>query len=327
MRKDITRHKFSDKIKKELKSLLVLDNWHCWLAFIEDVIVVSAAILITIHFSWYFYPLAILMIGSRQRALATILHESAHGAVAKNPTLNYIMGTFLSGYLIFQTMASYKKSHVHEHHAHFGDPEKDPDYKYALSEGLYENHTLSDFRKKFILSPLLLSKVPSYLHSLIVRRLFEEKNYNELFAMLLFWGVIVSALAYAGVAEYLVLFWLVPYLTTFQIIGWFIELSEHYPLMEKDTNIYMSRNRHSHPVELFFTGMHNENYHLIHHLFPTIPFWNLPKAHQVLMQDENYARHDRETGGIVWSNNTNPSILAYAQSQCTQIECKEATSS
>ncbi|MEK7991601.1 MAG: guanitoxin biosynthesis L-arginine gamma (S) hydroxylase [Thiotrichaceae bacterium] len=318
MRKDITRYKFSDEIKKELKSLLVLDNWHCWLAFIEDLLVVSIAVFITLYFSWYFYPLAILIIGSRQRALATVLHESAHGAIAKNSTLNYIMGTYLSGYLIFQTMASYQKSHVHEHHAHFGDPERDPDYKYALSEGLYEKNTISNFRKKYIFSPLLLTKVPSYLQSLLIRRLFEEKKRSELFMMLLFWGVILAASVYAGVSGYLLLFWIVPYLTTFQIIGWFIELSEHYPLMGNNTNLYMSRNRHSHPVEQFFTGMHNENYHLIHHLFPTIPFWNLPKAHQILMRDESYAKHDKETGGIIWSDNTNPSILAYAQNQCKE---------
>ena len=222
------------------------------------------------------------------------------------------MGTFLSGYLIFQTMGSYRKSHVHGHHTHFSDPEKDPDYHYAIGEGLYEKNSVAAFRKKFIFSPLLLTKVPSYLKALLISRLFVKKDQYELLAMLSLWSVIIASSVYVGITEYLVLFWLVPYLTTFQIIGWFIEMSEHYPLMKNDTNLYMSRNRHSHPIEHFFTGMHNENYHLIHHLFPTLPFWNLPKAHQLLMTDQGYADYDKECSGIIWSNNTNPSILAYA---------------
>jgi len=30
--------------------------------------------------SWWFYPLAVLVIGARQRGLSTILHDCAHGA-------------------------------------------------------------------------------------------------------------------------------------------------------------------------------------------------------------------------------------------------------
>jgi fatty acid desaturase len=79
----------------------------------------------------------------------------------------------------------------------------------------------------------------------------------------------------------------------------------------------MSRNRNSHFIERFLTGMHNENYHLIHHLFPSIPFWNIPKAHEILMQDPNYAQHHRQGGGIFWSNNDAPSIFLKSKHSCT----------
>lgn len=44
--------------------------------------------------------------------------------------------------------------------------------------------------------------------------------------------------------------------------------------------------------------MHGDNYHLTHHLFAGIPFWNLKKAHDVLMDDERYAAANRGCGGI-----------------------------
>ncbi|MEH2408073.1 guanitoxin biosynthesis L-arginine gamma (S) hydroxylase [Nostoc sp.] len=310
MKIKIKKYRFTDYIYHQIKPLLKIDNWHCWLAFGEDWLVIFFAVCISYCLSWYFYPLTILLIGSRQRALATLLHEASHHTIAKNCTLNFIMGTFLSGYLILQSMSSYRKSHVKEHHAHFGQPEQDTDYQFALSQGLYEQ-TLDakTFRWRYIIAPLLLSKAPNYLKSLLTRRLLEQQNYLEVFAMALWWLIIIGVSVLGNLWQYLILFWLIPYVTVFQIIGWFIELAEHYPLMNNGVTLYMSRNRHSPFIEQFLTGMHNENYHLVHHLFPSIPFWNIPKVHEILMQDPNYAQHDSQSGGIVWSNNDAPTIL------------------
>lgn len=89
-------------------------------------------------------------------------------------------------------------------------------------------------------------------------------------------------------------------------------MSEHYPLMNNSINLYKTRNRHSHWLEKFLTGMHNESYHLVHHLNPAIPFWNVPKAHQIYLQDKNYDQFDRQAGGIFISANNTPSLIQNA---------------
>ena len=310
MSRQHTTYKFNRSIRQQLNSLSKLDNWHCFLALLEDYGAIALSAIATCCISWYFYPLAILIIGSRQRALATLLHEAAHKTLARNKHLNFAMGTLFSGYLIFQTMGSYWESHVRFHHGHFGDRDRDPDYNYALQEGLYdEGLSPHKFALRNIALPLLLAKVPSYLYSLIEQRLFDKKNRQEILGMFLYLGILASIFIGLGWGQYLVLFWLVPYLTTFQIIGWFIEMGEHYPLMNNTINLYMTRNRHGHWLENLFTGMHNENYHLIHHLNPSIPFWNTPQAHQIYLQDENYAQFDRKTGGLFLSANNQPSII------------------
>ena len=73
----------------------------------------------------------------------------------------------------------------------------------------------------------------------------------------------------------------------------------------------MSRNRFSHWIERFLCNTHNEHYHLIHHLYPTIPFWNLPKAHRILLEDPEYARLNSKKGGIFVSKNKNPSLVSW----------------
>jgi fatty acid desaturase len=82
-------------------------------------------------------------------------------------------------------------------------------------------------------------------------------------------------------------------------VGWLCEISEHYPLFETGkNNLQMTRNRFAKWWEAWFFSMHNENYHLTHHLYASIPFWNLPKAHSVMMKDEEYALYNSCFGGI-----------------------------
>jgi fatty acid desaturase len=305
-------YKFSLEIRKQLKLLTKLDNWHSLLALLEDYMIILSSILITCHLFDWFYPVALLLIGSRQRALATLLHESAHGTLAKNRFLNWILGTFSSGYLIFQQMTAYKKSHCFNHHRHLGHPEYDPDFKFYLSAGLYESIGTSIFLLKYIIQPLLLFRVPVYLSYLIHYRLLAKDNdRQESLILLIYWSTIIAISVWFGFWDKLILFWFIPYLTTFQVLGWFIELSEHYPLLGNSyIDLYLSRNRLSPWYEAFFTSIHNENFHLVHHLMPSIPFWNQPKAHQVLMTDLNYAQVNDKIGGIFFSSKNVSNIIS-----------------
>lgn len=306
------RYKFSPEITCQIRELTKLDNWHGLLALLEDYFIILVSILITSHVTWFFYPIALLVIGSRQRALTTILHESAHGVLAKNKSLNWVLGTFCSGYLILQQMNAYKKSHCSEHHSHLGNPERDPDFKFYREEGLYNPFSPKDFLVKHILQPLLLFKAPQYLFYLVKHRLFGKKcDRKESTIMQAYLLIIVGASVWFGFWDQLILFWLVPYVTVFQVLGYFIEVSEHYPLVGKNTvDLYMTRNRFSPWYEAFFTSMHGENFHQVHHLLPSVPFWNLAKAHLILLTDSNYAKHNSLTGGIFFSASGVPSIVS-----------------
>lgn len=310
-------YKFSLKIRKQLKPLTQLDNWHGPLALLEDYTLIFFSILVTCYLFDWFYPISLLVIGSRQRALATLLHESAHGTLAKNRLLNWAIGTFGSGYLIFQQMTAYKASHCLNHHSYLGHPEHDPDFNFYQAEGLYKPIKPSSFLIKYVVQPLLMLRVLIYLKYLVSHRLFSKENdRKENIILLLYWTTIVGLSIQFSFWDKLLLFWLIPYLTVFQMLGWFIELSEHYPLLgNNNTDLYLSRNRFSPWYEAFFTSVHNENLHLVHHLLPNVPFWNQPKAHQILMTDLNYRSQNELTSGIFFAKNHCPSILSYTVEQ------------
>ena len=46
-------------------------------------------------------------------------------------------------------------------------------------------------------------------------------------------------------------------------------------------------------LERFFFAPFNTNRHLEHHLFPTIPYYNLEVAHEMVKSSDSYQRHCR----------------------------------
>ncbi|KPY82929.1 guanitoxin biosynthesis L-arginine gamma (S) hydroxylase [Pseudomonas syringae pv. tagetis] len=304
----LLRHRFSKEIKEQIKALYMYDNYHGLFALLQNLFWISLAIYLGESAPWLL-PLAILLIGSRQRALATLLHEAAHGALCRNRRLEKFLGTWCSGYVIFQGWVSYKRSHTVDHHHKLGDPDRDPDYQYYRQSGVFEARSTFRFALAHLIKPMLFISAPASLKYLLVNRLIRSPSKRELLSVVVCQSLLALLLTLvSGVKGYL-LYWLLPYLTTFQALTWFIELAEHYPMIAKaNVDLQATRNRFSHPVEHFFTAMHGENFHLIHHLFPAIPYWKLKKAHRILLGDPAYAAVNAGFGGIFTSSNFAPSM-------------------
>jgi dihydrorhizobitoxine desaturase len=306
-------HKFSADIDRQIKQLARLDNWHAPLALVSDYSLISICVLACLQVSWCLYPIAIITIGARQRGISSILHESSHGVSARSLWLRIVLGTVLSAYPIFQTFQAYKVSHVMAHHPQLGRQSCDADLQFFVKEGIFEPQPPRWYFWRVILLPFLGGRTWAYFKYLLRNRLSADERPQELnistqasrqrhleyWAFAAFWLTAIAISEHFHVIFYVVLFWIVPYLTYFQIIGWYIELTEHcIAISGQDSDIFMASNRHSTGLERFITGIHNDHHHLDHHLNPSTPFWNLPKARLVRLQDPVYAAVDKRTGGL-----------------------------
>lgn len=299
--------KFDKEILKNIKKLYVYDNWHGLMALTYDYFVIVIAIVLC-EMSYYFFAITLLLIGSRQRALATVLHEASHSSLTKNKKFGKILGTYFSGYLIFQSWDSYYKSHVKYHHPQLGQ-DTDPDFQYYKESGVYNACSKKRFYWNYFWSYMLCLHSFYSLKYLIQNRLLSAPNKKEVMLIIFSQMILFIILTYLTNIYGYILYWLLPYLTTFQIFTWFIELSEHYPMVSQyNRNLECSRNRFSNPLEHFFTAIHAENFHLIHHLFPAIPYWQLAAAHKILMQDNDYAKVNQNFGGIFFSYKNRPAM-------------------
>ncbi|HEV7370280.1 fatty acid desaturase [Arenibaculum sp.] len=333
-------HPFSKEIRAAIKALKP-DNWHGIAYLVKDYAVIACFIALPYLLGWWAYPVSVLMIGAHQRALSTILHDSAHGVLAENRALNFVLGTFPTAWAIFQRHFAYRISHVQTHHPYLGRVDTDPDLAFFVDEGVFTPMTPRRYIWRTVVLPILGSKTWAYMKYLVrnryrylmlrlTGRAGEEaagkpasarpttwRNRFDSIGFVVFWSTVIGVCAWSGLLLELVLFWVVPYLTSFHILGWFIELSEHCSCtVGRGTDLFMARNRKSRHVEKWLTGINNDHHHLDHHLDPRTPFWLLPKAHEIRMADPDYARHCAETGGLFQKGPAGePSILSLILAQ------------
>lgn len=315
-RRRVRRYKFSKEIKAELAALAILDNWHGPAAVIEDVFVIACAITLGTAVP-IATPLATCVIGSRMRALATLLHEATHRTLAANLTLNQLIGR-IAGYSIFQTWEAYRRSHIKEHHAYIGNADLDPDLKFHIEKGLYNPQSARAFLWHHIIKPGFALNVGNTIKYLLRDRMFGVfrndapiEHRKDARRFIAFWCGVAAVVFATSTWQSFLIFWVLPYMTTFQIVNYFCELGEHFPKpVAADLDITLSRNRLGNWLERFFFGMHNEHLHLEHHLAPGIPFWNLPKARLARLKDPFYAALDANMGGLLTRGpNGTPCVL------------------
>lgn len=274
--------------------------------------------MICTNISYWFLLISIIIIGSRQRALASLLHEAAHGTLFASQILNKTIGRAVCGWTILQSFFAYRRSHVLSHHPKIGEKTTDPDLIYMINEGVYNNQNRARFTLRYLVMPLLGIRTPHYVWFLLRNRLFDNLiNHKHRFETVSLIGIhiiLFSLATWIDLITELILFWWLPYITTFATIGWLSELSEHFPMMTTRNNKpnYCARNRYAAWFERLIIGIHGDNYHLTHHLLPGIPHWNLKKATNILREDTEFRAWDDSWGGIFSSDITKRvSLISY----------------
>ena len=118
---------------------------------------------------------------------------------------------------------------------------------------------------------------------------------------ILFYVVLFTALTIGGAGfwKYYLLLWFVPYLSTFFMFQYIRSVAEHFGELAYDHLLTSTRSVKPNLVERFFIAPHQVGYHLEHHLYPGVPFYHLPKLHEVLMEDSMYNAKAHITQGYV----------------------------
>ena len=211
-----------------------------------------------------------LLAAASLHGISLFTHEAVHGGLSRRPWLNRL-GGMLCALPVLQNYAAYKVLHL-RHHADLGGG-KDPDH--------YANYTGRRWLELLMHVGRLLLGYPAYITLIPIlgwrQGTAAERRWIETEVGL---TAVAVALAVAFIPGQVLLHaWAIPMLilnTMVNVRG----MSQHTFLPESDHPVRGTRTILSNPVTRFF--MCNENYHLEHHLYPRVPWYNLPELHRTL---------------------------------------------
>jgi fatty acid desaturase len=223
---------------------------------------------------WVIRVAGIILIGIFIQAIAILMHEALHGNLFQSARLNR-WATFAFGLPAFFSGTAYKAAHLNHHRQTRTQQDQDEIANLFKTPAQY----------RAIFYALFFAATFTYLFIVLPRTAIQIGTYKERCAIaleyaaivMIYLGVIIWGVS-AGHANWLLWYWILP-MPVAMFLSNIRGLSEHL-CTSTDHVLEKTRTIRSNGLVSFL--MLNLNYHLEHHLFPGVPWYNLRKVHKEL---------------------------------------------
>ncbi|MES2940849.1 MAG: fatty acid desaturase family protein [Pseudomonadota bacterium] len=267
-----------------------------WILAADLGLIVAAAWLCELFFSPAAYILAVMVIGARQAGIGTIvLHDGAHGYVHPRRKVNDAISVALTSALLVVVVGAgfhrYRATHVNHHR--YTNTYDDPDFR-ACS--YFYTLTRAE-RVRLLLSALcgllFLRGCVQYLAAASMPRR----------ALVVAVAAALAAGCWFGFrpAQLVALYWVLPLATWGISVNLVRRVCEHYPVFDPQ-RAHMPRVLFTRDVlpswfDALFVTTRGVNYHWTHHIFPSVPFFNLKTLQAELAATAGYREQAHATRG------------------------------
>jgi ferredoxin-NADP reductase/fatty acid desaturase len=215
----------------------------------------------------------------------TVLHDASHHSISSRRWVNGVFGRaamlFVSSAISF---GAFGFIHI-EHHRHANDDEQDPDT--FASHGKW-------WQLPFRWAAMDLAYVPFYAQNLKRR---PRAEVAETVALMMFTVAVIATTIVTGSFWLLLVIYLIPERIAMFALGWWFDWLPHHGLedTQRDNRYRATRNRVG--MEWLFTPLLlSQNYHLVHHLHPSVPFYRYLKTWR--RNEEAYLERDAAIGTV-----------------------------
>ena len=228
------------------------------------------------------FAVSFLLILISQRFFMVLVHDTSHSFFSRKKKLSDFLGNYLIAGFIGMTIQSYREVH-HKHHK-FNGSELDPEFfsrSQLLSNGLFA------YCMKYILGFRVLSLINKY-YSNQFSRLAGQKHQSAVDLSLLHVSItqLMLLMFFIGVGlPWLYFVWLYISVTFSPLLSRLRFICEHpdkYELTVTTKAPWWER---------FIFAPNNFNFHLEHHLWPSLPPYKLKDAHQYLLKKSLYSNN------------------------------------
>lgn len=243
-------------------------------------------------------------IATRQHAMLVLMHDAAHHRLFRSRWLNDAAGDLLLALPSNVLLRRYRIRHA-AHHRFANDRVRDPDRATIEADDQWQfprtrGSALGVFARDLVgLNAPRAARVVAFYAPwpVVVARLTGGATKSApadapaTTRELVLVGVYVAALVglltlTGGWLTYLVL-WVVPSLTVLPALLRLRGISEHEGDVGTD-EVGVSRHVHAGPAEALVISPFHINHHVAHHLFPSVPWYNLPALHARLLEEPAY---------------------------------------
>lgn len=222
---------------------------------------------------WVAIPLNAVLIYFIFTPLHEAVHRNISGRHAPLRWLEIVIG-HVSGFVLLAPYPGFERLHLH-HHQHTNDPVEDPDYWVKTD-------------KPWMVLLRAMAIQPAYiwhLHRLATdpagRRAFREEM-----IYLAIYGIILASAFQTGIASELLLLWVLPGYIGVVLCPLFFDWPVHHPHEKQGRYVDSAILLFPKPIKLIadlaFCG---HTYHLMHHLYPRVPFYDYGTAYYALANE------------------------------------------
>lgn len=265
--------------------LMQLSPWRSGLAFALDWLVIAACFASAMRWPHpAVYAVAAIVIARTQLALAVLMHEGAHGLLARTPRVNDALGQWFAAGPLLVSMFAYRRGHLQHHRAPM-----------AADDPVATLFGIADYPvSRRELAWRLFKDLTGIGYLLTVRDIVAGKHTAPRPAGLPpgrapQWHAAVSiAATQAGLLGVLVALghpwlyaglWLLPALTFLQLFARVRAITEHAGHGPDDDQVRNARSIVRPSWQTFFCGPHGIHFHMEHHHGVRVPFYRLPDLH------------------------------------------------
>jgi fatty acid desaturase len=235
----------------------------------------------------FLYVAAVVIIGARQHALLILMHEGTHYRLFRNRALNDWVTEILLSWPLLVSMRSYRRNHF-AHHRYLNS-ERDPDWVRKI-----DNPTWLFPKRWTELIQLLAGEISGFGAVYNIRLAFMLASTDTDVARaykrtrLVFYVTVTVAIIWLGGGKIFLLYWLLPFLTWLMLVLRVRSIAEHFAIAG-GRGIYSEvRTTRAGILGRLFIAPLNINLHTEHHVFPSVPFYRLPKLQRLLMSNPGF---------------------------------------
>jgi fatty acid desaturase len=273
--------------RQEFKDLPRNDVWTAAAVFASYPLVILASITLGAVLiadpgpgAWLGVAALAVIIATRLRGLNNIVHECSHYTFTHSIRANVVYGR-IAATLLLGGFRKYAREHA-THHTFLGDHQEDKDFENLQVFKIDQPVTWRSLLRH-IATPILGLHLRRYFP---VDFSFEDGRLVGLGKL----GLLAAVTAGVWVGPWTtVLLVLVPYLYVMTAINYWNDCVDHAGLIGESDDLHASRNLILPQPLRWLLFPRNDCFHLVHHLFPSVPTRHLPACHRRLMSDPAYA--------------------------------------